>query len=103
MVCAGWPASIDARHHATCLTVAPPVAKNGGSAGEPELSSVLMKSLQELDPVIEPEGDRCITLRYGDVFNAENSFLCFFTAPKIEQARLFGVLDVLQTFTTVAV
>src|SRR3546814_7681157 len=62
-----------------------------------------MKSLQELDPVIEPEGDRCITLRYGDVLNAETSLLCLSTAQKIEQAGLAGVLDVIPSFTTVAV
>src|SRR3546814_14072234 len=88
---AGWTACSDARRHATFLSVEPPVAKNGGSAGEPELSSVLMKSLHELDQVIEPEGDRCITLRYGDVLNAETSLLCLSTAQKIEQAGLSGV------------
>jgi len=62
-----------------------------------------MKSLQELEPAIEPEGDRCITLRYGAVLDAKTSALCLATAQKIEQAGMAGVLDVIPSFTTVAV
>jgi KipI family sensor histidine kinase inhibitor len=62
-----------------------------------------MKSVQHTYPVIEPEGDRCIILRYGTVLDTETSLLCLATAARIEQARLEGVLDVVPSFTTVAV
>jgi KipI family sensor histidine kinase inhibitor len=62
-----------------------------------------MKVLQKLEPVIEPEGDRCLILRYGTVLDAETSSLCLLTAQRIEQAGLAGVQDVIPSFTTVAV
>lgn len=52
---------------------------------------------------IEPEGDRCITLRLGSALDVETSRLCLATAAAIERARLPGVLDVIAAFTTVAV
>lgn len=68
------------------------------------LMKVLQKSApQKLEPVIEPEGDRCLILRYGTVLDTEISSLCLLTAQQIEQAGLVGVQDVIPSFTTVAV
>jgi conserved hypothetical protein TIGR00370 len=56
-----------------------------------------------LSPIIEPEGDRCVMLRFGSALSADVSLACLAAAAKIEQARLDGVLDVVPSFTTVAV
>jgi inhibitor of KinA len=62
-----------------------------------------MKPPRQLSPVIEPEGDRCVMLRFGSALDADVSRACLAAAAKIEQARLEGILDVVPSFTTVAV
>lgn len=62
-----------------------------------------MNSPNNSEPVIEPEGDRCLMLRYGTQLDAQVSARCLATAQLIEQAGLPGVVDVVPSFTTVAV
>jgi KipI family sensor histidine kinase inhibitor len=62
-----------------------------------------MNSPHKPEPVIEPEGDRCLMLRYGTRLDAQASARCLATAQLIEQAGLPGVIDVVPSFTTVAV
>jgi len=54
-------------------------------------------------PFIEPEGDRCITVRYGGGLTEETVLRCLELAGRIERATLPGVLDVVPGFTTVSV
>lgn len=62
-----------------------------------------MKSSHASFPIIEPEGDRCVTLRFGSALDEKTSLRCLATAAAIEQAHLNGILDVIPSFTTVAV
>lgn len=52
---------------------------------------------------MEPEGDRCITLRFGPHLDEKTSRHCLATASVIEQAHVNGIVDVIPSFTTVAV
>lgn len=62
-----------------------------------------MISPLQSDLVVEPEGDRCLMLRYGTQLDASVSARCLATAQLIEHANLPGVFDVVPSFTTVAV
>jgi KipI family sensor histidine kinase inhibitor len=64
---------------------------------------MVMASPQKPEFSIEPEGDRCLMVRYAPVLDTRVSTLCLAAARAIERAGLPGVLDVVPSFTTVAV
>lgn len=52
---------------------------------------------------IEPQGDRCLLVRFGEVIDIDVGRLCLAAAHKLRQAGLPGVTDVVPSFVTVAV
>ena len=52
---------------------------------------------------IEPQGDRCLLVRFGDSIDVETGRLCLAAARVLRQAPLPGVTDVVPSFVTVAV
>lgn len=52
---------------------------------------------------IEPQGDRCLLIRFGDSIDVEVGRLCLAAAQVLRLAQLPGVTDVVPSFVTVAV
>ena len=48
-------------------------------------------------------GDQCLSLDFGDTILAETGLICLAVAKKIREARLPGVIDVVPSYTSVAV
>ena len=48
-------------------------------------------------------GDRCLSLDFGDTILAETGLICLAAAEKIRGAHLSGVMDVVPSYTSVAV
>jgi allophanate hydrolase subunit 1 len=52
---------------------------------------------------IQPQGDRCLLLRFGDAIDARVGRVCLAAARLLREARLPGVTDIVPSFTVVAV
>lgn len=52
---------------------------------------------------IQPQGDRCLMIYFGDQIDLEIGRLCLAAAELLRQARLPGVTDVVPSFVAVAV
>jgi inhibitor of KinA len=51
---------------------------------------------------LRPQGDRCLSIDFGDSISLETGKLCLSAAATLEQARLQGVTDIVPSYTAVA-
>ena len=51
---------------------------------------------------IRPQGDRCLSIDFGDEINIEIGLLCLSAAATLTQAKLQGVTDIVPSYTAVA-
>ncbi len=51
---------------------------------------------------LRPQGDRCLSIDFGDEISTEIGLLCLSAAATLEQATLQGVTDIVPSYTAVA-
>jgi len=51
---------------------------------------------------LRPQGDRCLSIDFGDSISLETGKLCLSAAATLEQAQLQGVTDIVPSYTAVA-
>lgn len=51
---------------------------------------------------LRPQGDRCLSIDFGDAISLETGELCLSAAATLERARLQGVTDIVPSYTAVA-
>jgi allophanate hydrolase subunit 1 len=51
---------------------------------------------------LRPQGDRCLSIDFGESISLETGILCLSAAATLENARLQGVTDIVPSYTAVA-
>lgn len=51
---------------------------------------------------LRPQGDRCLSIDFGDAISLETGRLCLSAAATLERAKLQGVTDIVPSYTAVA-